>query len=302
MNVGQILRDSWRITIHNWPLWLLTAGLAITFVPAFTLGGALGGMAAVVTLPARGFEPEWLARLRMLPAWQIVAGWAAALMVMVLTGALAYLLQAAVIRGAALAAEHGRVSLGAALHLGWRRVLNILGLSLTLGTVILVLGLLPWLGVILVNQHLGPAGASLLHVVQALSSPVSPALGMALFLMLMAFAVEDVRPRAAPGRAWAVFRKGWWAFLLVVGLSLALAIPVVVLALPVALIVPLAFVANRVLGALVGLLCGGGAGLIGAAYLILTFVFTTVLYTLVYRAAARLADAGGPATATPPST
>ena len=299
MNITSILRAAWRITLRAWPLWVLTAGLGIVFTPAFTLGGAMGGFAAMLTLAPslRGPEPEWIAQIRSLPTWTLVAGWIIAMVLLVLTSALTYLLQAAIVRGASLAAERGAVTLGEVLQLGWRRVINILALSLTLGGLILVISLLPWLVVILIGQRFQEAGAALLQVVQGLTAPVSSALGMAVFLMLMAIAIEDVRPRAAPGRAWAVFRKGWWAFLLVFAVSALISLPIVALILPIFVLFFVTFPFNQALSFVVLALCCSSAGVIGGAYLIFTFVFTTVLYTLVYREAARLA---GPET--PPVT
>ncbi len=292
MNITSILRDTWHITTRAWPLWVLTAGLGIMFTPAFVLGGAMGGFAAMLTLaPAlRGSEPEWIAPIRSLPTWALVAGWTIATLLLVLTSALTYLLQAAIVRGASLAAERGAVTLGEVLQLGWRRVINVLALSLTLGGFILVISLLPWLVVILISQRFQEAGAVLLQVVQGVTAPVSSALGLAVFLMLMAIAIEDVRPRAAPGRAWAVFRKGWWAFLLVLAVSALIGLPLVALILPIFVLFFATFPFNQALGFVILALCCSGVGLIGVPYLIFTFVFTTVLYTLVYREAARLAS------------
>src|SRR3972149_1302530 len=61
MNIGIILRQTWRITWRSWQLWALNLLLLVVFLPAFTLGGAFGGMTSLLALPAQGPQPEWLA-------------------------------------------------------------------------------------------------------------------------------------------------------------------------------------------------------------------------------------------------
>ncbi len=291
MNVGAILREAWRISTRSWPLWLITVGMGVTFFPSVILGGALGGLTVTLTQPVQGVDPRWVAQVRALPTSWIVAGFAAGFVILILTSAITYLLQAAVIRGVAVATERGATTLGEALNLGRRRVVNIALLSLTLGGVILAISLLPWLAILLARGLPGGLSMTLVQLSQGLTAPVITPLSLALYFVIMAIAVEDVRPRAAPGRAWTVFRQGWWAFAVVFGLNFAASLPLVVLA--VATLFPgmAALLADVGLGVAVFLICCGAAGLVGVPYLIFTTVFTTALFTLVFRAAAQLADA-----------
>jgi hypothetical protein len=107
----------------------------------------------------------------------------------------------------------------------------------------------------------------------------------------MSIALEDFSPRAAFGRAGNVFRKGWWAFLLVLGLSLlsvtitaCIVIVPIFFAFPVILLNPDAGLWATGILLVVGVLCG-------LFFFLFTVVFTQTLYTLIYREAARLASA-----------
>ena len=126
-------------------------------------------------------------------------------------------------------------------------------------------------------------------------------MSVGLLLVFLAIAVEDVRVRSAPVRAWAVFRKGWWAFLLVAGLSVVFSVAVALLLLPLAFAAPLALL-DPVTGGGLLVLCCAITGPLALGTLLLTAVYTNVLYTLVYRAAAKLIDAPTGPDATPPAS
>ncbi|HLF00954.1 MAG TPA: hypothetical protein VI547_03195, partial [Anaerolineales bacterium] len=219
MNLGLILRDSWRITWRSWQLWLLTLLLFAVFIPAGVLSFSFSAVATAITFPIA--DPQLLFFIRRLqsvpgPAWVGVAF--VAFMVLIATTAVALILQAATMRGAALAAEGGKASLGEMLRLGKSRVANIVKLSLTFGLIIVALGLLPSLALILLGDK-SPLGARLINLAQTGLTPITTVLNFVLLLAIMSIALEDFTPRKAFGRAGSVFRVGWWAFIIVVGLS-----------------------------------------------------------------------------------
>lgn len=298
MDIAQLLKESWRITRTCWSLWVLSAALFLAFVPAGLLAGGLGAASAALTFPYAGPEPEWLGTLRSWPAWMWATLGIIAIFALIVSTAVSYIAQAATIRGAALATERRQpVSLREALQLGRPRLMRLLGLAGTVGALISILTLAPVFLRVLAAQQVGLLGSLLLDAGQVALSPVLSALGLAVFLIVLAIAVEDVSARRAPRRAWAVFRKGWWAFLLVLFIAFLPSLAIVALILPVSFIFAL-MVLNPTVGVAVLLLYGAVAGPLGVAILLFVAVFSTTLYTLVYRAAARLADAtAGPAQA-----
>jgi hypothetical protein len=298
MDIAVLLKGSWRITRTSWSLWVLSAALFLAFVPAGLLAGGLGAATAAVTLPSVGPEPDWLNAIRSWPAWAWLALGLIAILLLVVSTAVSYIAQAATIRGAALAAERQQpVTLGETLQLGRPRLMRLLGLAGTVGVLISILALVPVLLRLLAAQQIGPFGALLLEAGQVALSPLLSAVGLAVFLVVLAIAVEDVSARRAPGRAWAVFRKGWWAFLLVLFVTFLPGLAIGALTLPIVFIFAL-FILDAVIGGAVLLVYCAVAGPLGFALLIFVAVFSTTLYTLVYRAAARLADAtSGPAPA-----
>jgi hypothetical protein len=293
MNISYLLLQSWRITWRNWPLWALTLLMFIVFLPATALSGAFGAGAAVITLPISGPLPRWLIQLRNVPGWAWVLIAVAALILLVGTAAISWLFQASVMRGAAIASQRGTVSLSEALNLGWRRVFTLLGLSITFGVLIMGLSLLPPLVLLLLAER-SEFGVRLMQAAQGVLLPLNTVLGIALLLIMMSVALEDLQPGAIPRRAWRVFRSGWWGFVLVWGLTFIGSFVFVLLIAPVAVILVIIAVvlsaanAPVVLG-LALLLTGVTVGPIALLLLVFIAVYTLVLYTLVYQEAARLA-------------
>ncbi|MCS6909880.1 MAG: hypothetical protein NZM11_04830 [Anaerolineales bacterium] len=293
MDLTQLFKESWRITRTCWSLWVLSAALFLAFVPAALLAGGLGAASAALTLPYAGPEPEWLGALRSWPAWVWATLGIVAILFLIASTAVSYIAQAATIRGAALATERLQpVSLRETLQLGRPRLMRLLGLAGTVGAVISILTLIPVLLRLLMAQQAGLFGLMLVDMGQAVLSPVLSVLGLAVFLIVLAIAVEDVSARRAPRRAWAVFCKGWWAFLLVLFIAFLPSLAIVALVLPVGFILAL-MVLNTTVGVAVLLVYGAVVGPLGVALLLFVAVFSTTLYTLVYHAAARLADATG---------
>lgn len=292
MNLGQLLREAWRITRSSPALWLLNTLMFVTAAPALLLVSGISWLAATMAFPVAGFQPDWVEALRAWPTGTWVPIWIVAFMLMVLTSALTWLFQAGIIHGSALAAERGTPApLKESLQLGWPRVRRVLGLSLTFGTLITALGLLPVALSFFVMQGAGPRSlAALTQAGQGALGVFNSAAGIALFLVLMSVAVEDVRARHAPGRAWTVFRKGWWAFLFVVALSAVPAVLLAMLSVPLIVLAPLTVLDPNLGGVLLGGTCLL-LGPVGLAVMLFFAVFTTTLYTLIYRAAAQLADA-----------
>jgi hypothetical protein len=291
--MGNLLRESWRITWRNRGLWLLTLLMFVAFLPASALSGAFGGVAALVTLPMSDPLPRWMIQLRDMPVWAWLLITAAALIVLVICTAMSWLLQAAAMRGAAMAAERGTFALGEALRLGRRRALNLLTLSFTFGLLIIALGLLPPLALILLAGRFA-FGVQLMQLAQTGLAPLNVALGVVLLLVMMSVALEDVGPGKAFGRAWRVFRSGWWGFALALGIALLASFALALLSLPVAVLLIVVAVGLSLLNSpailVVALLLACGVfGPIGLFLMLFTAVYTLVLYTLTYRGAARMA-------------
>ncbi|MEK7311427.1 MAG: hypothetical protein AAB382_05615, partial [Chloroflexota bacterium] len=253
MNLAAVLRDSWRITWKNWGLWLLQLLLLLVFAPAIALSSSFGGVAALVALPIPGRAPFWLRQLRELPvaAWIGIA--AAALLVLAATTAVSWMLQAATMRGAAMAAERGSFSVVEALKLGRQRLISLLTLSVIFGAIIGALGLMPPLLIILFSKRFEFA-ITLMNGAQTVLLPVNTVLGLVLLIVMMSVSLEDLKPGAAFKRGWKVFSAGWWAFVFVFGIAFALsfAVTLIVTAAALVLLVPglVALAASIPLGAI----------------------------------------------------
>jgi hypothetical protein len=302
MDLLQLIRHAWRITWQCWILWLLSLLMFLAMTPAAVLAGAFGGVAGLMAVS--GPSRPGLQALYQLPFWS----WLVIVLVMwvtlVITTALTWILQVAAVRGAALAADQAlpggsAPTLRTALAIGRQRLRSLVKLSLTFGVLMMALPLLPPLAAILfsVASRGQTDTLGLLQFTQTSMVPVNAALGVALFLLMMAIAVEDLTPLKAVRRTWGVLRYGWWGFLLVFGLSALPSAAIIVLLLPLGLTLPLAFLFPN--GWLVPVL--GGLVVVPLLLFILLFtaVFTTTMYTLVYRAAAQLTQPGPDATPSP---
>lgn len=295
MNLALILRDSWRITWKNLPLWVLALLMFLAFVPAGVLSLSFSMLASAVTFddPMLRAIPEWqalLAGLRAAPAFQWVGLAAAAIVLLVVTTSATLMLQAASMRGVIAAAEGGRASLGHMFRLGRTRAGNIVKLSALFGCVSALIGVLPSLALLLIGGK-SPLGVSLVQLAQTGLTPVSMALNIFALLLIMSIALEDFSPRAAFGRAGNVFKTGWWAFLLIFVLSgAAVVTSALIIVVPPIFVAPVAFIAPEAGIYLTLGTCGCG-GIAAVFFFLFTVVFTQALYALVYREAARLAQA-----------
>jgi hypothetical protein len=284
MDIGSLLRNSWRITWRHWELWALMLATFVVFFPALVLSGGFGAVAALVTLPAREPVSPWVVRVWQAPVWAWVLAAVAALIVLVLTSALSWLLQAGAMRGIVIAAERDAFPLGEALRLGWQRVINLLTLSVIFSVVVGAIGLLPPLILLLLAGRFA-FGPQLMQVAQTALGPVNTVLGIATLLVMMSAALEDVGPAAAFGRAWSVFRSGWWGFLLVFGLTIIFGFAASLVLVPLVLVLVVASFVSTGLGILLAVGACGLLGPIGLALMLFAGVYTQVLYTLIYRAA-----------------
>jgi hypothetical protein len=295
MHISSLLKDALRITCSNRALWALSGLMLVVVIPAALVTVGMSWVSGEFSALTTGLEPEWMTTLRAWPAWQWVLVWLGALGVLVVTSTLTYLLQAGTIHGAALAADRAApVTLREALQLGRPRLLRLIRLSLTLGAALTALNLLPFL----LRALLGEANNPVLSLGQSSWSVLLTGLSLIVFIMVLAIAVEDVRAGQAARRAWMIMRQGWWAFLLVFALNLAPTFMLAVLIMPFALVVPVAII-NPDAGIVLGLVCCAIVTPVGLSVLLFFSVFTTTLYTLVYRAAARLADAPAATPAAP---
>lgn len=283
MNLPALLAQTWRITWRNWRLWVLNLALFVVALPTFTLGGALGGLGAMLAVPSQAGPTDWLTPLRAIPGWAWLIISFITLVLVVLTSAVTWLLQAAAMRGAAIAAERGTFTLREALHLGGPRVVSIVQLSLTLGFLLGLLSLAPF--PLLFIARNSPLGLPLMEMAQVGLAPFNTTLSVALLLIMMSVALEDLRPRAALHQAWRVFGQGWWAFLLVIAFSSLPGFAIALLTIPAVIVavVTLRLAPALLPGVALGLCACLGPLILGL--ILFTAVFTVVLYTLVYRAA-----------------
>jgi hypothetical protein len=296
LDIALILRDSWRITWKNGPLWALAVLMFVAFIPAGLLTMAFSTAANAVSLP--GGDPMWAmvpgldilqAQVRQVSplAWVGIA--VAGLLLLIATTSITLILQAASMRGVVIAAEQGRVGFGDSLRLGKGKATNIIKLSMVFGFITAFISIVPLLLLILIGDQ-SALGTGLIHFIQTGLSSISLPLNLLVLLVVMSIALEDFSPRAAFGRAGNVFRKGWWAFIMVIGLSM---LSVVVTACIV--IVPLFFAFPVILlNPEAGLWVTGTLLILsilgGLFFFLFTVVFTQTLYTFVYREAAKLAS------------
>jgi hypothetical protein len=296
VDIALILRDSWRITWKNWPLWALAVLMFVAFIPAGVLTMAFSTAANAVSLP--GGDSMWAmvpgldllqAQVRLVSplAWVGIA--IVGLLLLIATTSITFMLQAASMRGVVIAAEHGRAGFREALQLGRGKTANIIKLSIVFGFITAFISIAPLLLLILISDK-SDLGVGLIHFSQTGLSSISLPLNLFILLVTMSIALEDFSPRAAFGRAGNVFRKGWWAFLMVLGLSfLSTIITACIVIVPLFFAFPVIFL-NPDAGLWVtGILLVVGI-LGGLFFFLFTVVFTQTLYTLVYREAARLAS------------
>lgn len=303
MNIAVVLRDSWYITWKNWSLWVLAVLMLVAFIPAGTLTMAFSAVANAVSLP--GGEAVWAVfpeldtlfvqtRLQSPLTWIGLAS--LALVLLVLTTSITLMLQAASMRGVVAAATTGKAAFVESLRLGKAKAVSIIKLSLLFGFITALISIAPLLLLILIGDQ-SALGTGLIHLAQTGLSPITTILNILALLLVMSIALEDVSPRAAFGRVGNVFRKAWWAFLLVFGLSLvSVFVTALIVILPFFIVLPVAFI-NPQAGILLTLVVLCVTILAGLFFFLFTVVFTQALYALVYREAARLtAAAATPAT------
>jgi len=290
MNPFLILRASLRITFRAGTPWVLALLLYLVMIPALILAGGLGAAASYGMLPS-GQNPLGNIQLPFLDFSTVE--WVLFLLVslILLTGTalLAWVVQAAMIRAVDASADGRPISVLEALTLGRDRWWSLLKLALTFGLVIQTLGVLPAMMAILLRDT--PASSSaVMPLVQTFLSPFNAILGILVFLLMMSIALEDARPRKAIRRVGELVRKGWWGFLLayIVQAILALAVAFVfaIILAVVMILFTMAILSNSPAGTVIGIVICVLASPVGLALMTLVMVFSTVYFTLTYRAAA----------------
>jgi hypothetical protein len=290
INPLQIIRDSIRLTLHTGSLWILAFLLYLVMIPAFLLSGGFG--VVTYSMMMTGNESltfDFLAPVRNLP----VGGWVLyitlTLVLLSVSSLLTWAVQAAIIRAADAAADGKPMSVIQSLRLGKQRWGSLAKLALTFGVGIQALGILPPLLAIIPGKNTA-WGLALLQLLQTFVTPVSVILGILVFLLTMSIALEDIRPRMAIGRVWKLVRSGWWGFLIayvfqgILALAIAFMFAVV---LTVSLLILMLGVSTQSTAEVIlaGVICVVTSPM---GLLILTFalVFSSVFFTLIYRAAA----------------
>ena len=287
-----IFRSSLHITLRTGQLWVLTLLLYCALLPAFLLAAGFGAVTAYLSAPAQFSRAAGVSTpIPHLP----VAGWIAyilvTLVVLTATTLLSWAIQAAMIRASDTASDGAPVSIRASLQLGKQRWQSLAKLAFTFGLIIQALGILPLVLVLaLAGNPAGGAGAY--SLLQTVLLPVSTVLGIVLFLLTMSIALEDVRPRMAMQRIWSVIRSGWWGFLLAYVLQGILALAFVLSFGFLLAIAVILFLSGSLLHSNLEYVLGAAICLffspVGLVLLTFIMVFSTVFYTQIYRAAARL--------------
>jgi hypothetical protein len=287
-----IFRSSLRITIHDRTLWMLTLLLYCALLPGILLAAGFGAATSYLAVPSE--VPGAAGVFSPLPRIPL-AGWIAyilvTLAVLTVTTLFSWAIQAAMIRAADAASDGVPMSIRASLQLGRQRWKSLAKLAFTFGLIIQALGILP-LALVFAFAGNAVGGAGAYSLVQTVLMPINAVLGIVLFLLTMSIALEDVRPRLAAKRVWKAIRSGWWGFLLAYILQGILALAFALfLAIPLAIVIFL-FLSGWLLHSSLEYLVGGAICLfsspVGLVMLTFIMVFSTVFYTQVYRAAAKL--------------
>jgi hypothetical protein len=249
----------------------------------------LGATVSAALLPGKGTSPISVD----FPILDFSGGqWAVFLLVTLLaltaSSLLAWAVQSAMIRAADAAADGKPISSLDALRLGRRRWESLLKLAVTFGVVIQALGILPALIALFLQKNTA-WGAAAAPLMQTFLAPLNLVLGILVFLLMMSIALEEARPRAALRRIADLVRSAWWGFLLayIVQAILALAIALVfafLLALTGFLFLTPLWIDSPV-GAEIGAAICLLASPVGLILIAFTLVFSTVYFTLTYRAA-----------------
>jgi hypothetical protein len=298
MNPIAILRDSVRISLRSGGLWALVFILYLVMTPAFVLSGGFGVVTFYLLMPGMGIAtPDFLLPLRELSAGGWAAYISATLILLTVFSLLSWAVQAAMIRAADAAADGKPLAVAGALRLGRQRWISLTKLALTFGLAIQALGVLPPLLAVSAGTN-SPWSAALVQLSQSFFTPISILLGILVFLLTMSVALEDVRPRMAIGRVWRLVRRGWWGFvlayvfqgILALGIAFIFAAVLTVAALILTFGVTTNSDAEIVLAGAICLISSP----VGLALLTIVLVFSTVFFTLTYRAAARTVSAEEP--------
>ena len=283
MDLLALSRTAWRITRTQPSLWLLHGLLFVAGLPTLLITTALGLWSAARELEATPLPDALGQQVTDLIGEPTALGWLVGLTLVVVFSIATQVLLAAIYRSAAHALQTGAaLGLRVSLALGRTRFLRILVLSLTLGAALSILGLLPDL-------------LSILNAPRPVRAALQPATvvfnivgGVVFLLLILTVSLDDVRGREAPRRAWAVFRRGWVGFALILAFTVAWSLMVGLLAVPGIVIVVTAWILpgpswiGPVASVGVGLVCGIPLWLLilgGAAY-------TNIFQALVYRSAA----------------
>lgn len=210
--------------------------------------------------------------------------WVIGLALVVFFSVLTQILLAGIYRSAAQALETGSaLSLRASLALERARLLRIVALSLTLGATLSGLALLPELLSIL------NVPSAVRAALQPLTSSLNLVGGVVFLLLVLAISLDDVRGREAPRRAWAVFKRGWVGFTLILAFTVIWSLLIGFLAIPAIVVVVVAWIlpgpANMgpIATVIASLVCGLPLLILslgGAAY-------ANILQALVYRSSSQ---------------
>lgn len=283
MELTSLASEAWRITRSQPTLWILHALLLVAGLPAMIVSAVFGALGTLREIdPALLPESARTVLVSLSPDLAPVV-WIGGLALVVIFTGVTQVLLAAIYRAAARAMQPGAgSSVRESLALGRARFARIVALSLTLGAVLSILSLLPILLVTL------GAPVTMAAAVRPILTPINVIGSVVFLLLVLALSLDDVRGREAPGRAWAVFKKGWVGFVLVMAVTLVWSLAIGLLAVPGILVVTMVWLWPD--SGLVAPIASGAVALVCGAPLLVAILggaaYTNILQTLVYRHAA----------------
>lgn len=283
MDLTSLASEAWRITRSQPTLWILHALLLVAGLPAMIVSAVFGALGTLREIDPAQLPESARTVLGSLSPDLAPVVWIGGLALVVIFTGVTQVLLAAIYRAAARAMQPGAgSSVRESLALGRARFARIVALSLTLGAVLSILSLLPILLVTL------GAPVTMAAAVRPILTPINVVGSVVFLLLVLALSLDDVRGREAPGRAWAVFKKGWVGFVLVMAVTLVWSLAIGLLAVPGILVVTMVWLWPD--SGLVAPIASGAVALVCGAPLLVAILggaaYTNILQTLVYRHAA----------------
>jgi hypothetical protein len=284
MNPIEIFKDSLKVSLRTWRLWVLGICAYGVALPAGVLGLVFGLGISAKQNPEMVHSVSWMQFLATMP----VGGWILAFVLMVVLMLplqyVNFIFQAAMMRMVVDVEEGRPASMRQSLTLGSKRWVGIAQLMLTLGALIVLISCLPLLVGVL-SAQVSPMGVLTMQVVQLIGLPFTLVLSILLLVLLLVVAIEELPLRDAFRRAGTILRTAWWCVLLAYVVLMALSFGIALLAVPVLMIgFFLVFLSSAAAPWVLLILCIVVSP-IGLALMALLMAFWIAMLTTIYRAA-----------------